>query len=173
MARPRTPTHLKLITGRWRRDRHSVAPQNRARQAAKVLGVGETTIRNGLRTNNAESARKVRTGSAATKARKNSAESAEKVRAGSAATKAKRAKMTKAECELWRETFECGDDFFGHLATIFPGWTAEDPAAIAAARKAWRQCGKAYMRDTWPKAQIYLTTDQTWAEELFGRPWEK
>jgi hypothetical protein len=40
------------------------------RQAAKLLGVAEGTIRNDLRNNNAKSAQELRTGSAATKARR-------------------------------------------------------------------------------------------------------
>jgi len=147
-GRPRTPLEVRRIMGTFRNDRYGTP----RRQAAKVLGVGLGTVQRALTQSGSKSDPK-------------------RVATGSAATKERRAKMTKAaECELWRETLEHGDDFFGHLAKIYPGWTAEDPAAVAAAREAWRQCGASYVRHTWPRAQIYMNGNLPWAVEQFGWP---
>jgi len=76
----------------------------------------------------------------------------------------------------WRETFDCGHDFFGDLeplgivdpVDVFP-LNAREMARVtfmAAAVDAWKQVGAVYMSGWRPNG----AREKPWALEQFGEP---
>jgi hypothetical protein len=79
----------------------------------------------------------------------------------------KRRTSLAAEVEAWSMVFEVGTDYFGDLVEFgFEAGCEGDAAIQAAARKAWRRLGAAYMRTRIPDRN----REQPWALEQFGEP---
>jgi hypothetical protein len=79
----------------------------------------------------------------------------------------KRRTSIKAEVEAWEMVFECGTDYFGNLVPGGFGHCSEGtPAFRAAAKKAWKRLGAAYMRTRVPDRN----REVPWALDKFGEP---
>jgi hypothetical protein len=73
----------------------------------------------------------------------------------------------KAEVEAWEMVFEVGTDYFGNLVPFgFEAGSEGDAAIKAAAKKAWKRLGAAYMRTRVPDRN----REVPWALETFGKP---
>jgi hypothetical protein len=98
-------------------------------------------------------------------------------------------KLNKAElCKLWTEYFSVGHDGFSDLAMadilhplpipIVPKprdkyelqeiMAAHEVVEHAIVKKAWRKLGQMWLRDIWRNGPAL-----PWAEEQWGRPWER